>query len=388
MDPNTFCILPWTSIHLDPDGKMRPCCKIDLEHVTANINNEHPLVWWNSQEIKNLRQSLHQGVKHKHCQVCWNDESAGKSSLRIEYNKRFAKYTDLKKIYNSKDFIQSDYPIVLDLNLGNICNYKCIMCVPELSSKIQTERKLHEDSFQKLGFINLKNLNKDYSWPEKHFFADFMDTVKDKIKLMELKGGEPLLIPKVMETIKTVPKKDGITIAMTTNGSVDITDELIEELQKFKWIWLCVSVDGIEADAEYVRYGSKWSQVNATIKKLSHLTNCTFRLSTVLQFSSAVTLPDIVDYAIANNIDIEILNCYSPKYLSINALVPDKMKSFQEWAIETYRKHPVNYMKSIVGYLEAYQFNENLFNQCKQYFSLLEEIRSNHNHKISTLFSR
>jgi hypothetical protein len=126
------------------------------------------------------------------------------------------------------------------------------------------------------------------------------------------------------------------TVAMTTNGSVKFNDDFVEQLKQFQKIWLCVSVDGILEHGEYVRHGSQWPTVHNTIVKLSKLENCNFQLSTVLQFYSSLTFPRIVDYAIANDLDINLLFCDTPDFLSIHSMLPGHHAKFLQFIIPTF----------------------------------------------------
>jgi len=388
MDPKTFCIIPWTHTRINTDGTLIPCCKISPTFPKQNINtvDDFDRDWWNGQPMQQLRQDLVQGVKTKHCNVCWADEAAGKSSLRQEYNKRLGKHTDLRAISTNTTYVADQLPIALDLNLGNICNFKCMMCGPSHSSKIQTERKQYNSKFTELTF--LQPVPKfDFSWPEQDQFQMLFQRVMPKIKILELKGGEPLLIKDVTSTIKLVEDKKNTVISITTNGSVGFDDDFVDHLTQFQRIWLCVSVDGIKEHGEYVRHGSHWPTVHNTITKLSKLSNCTFRLSTVLQFYSSWTFPRIADYALENKLDIELLFCHTPNFFSIHSMLPKNHATFLQFINEKIQKHPdIHWLKIVQGFLEIYEFDPVLHAQCQQYTNTLNSIRHNELTDIQELF--
>lgn len=389
MDKKTFCIIPWTSIRITPPGNIYPCCKISKEFPSVNINQLENLdEWWNSELIKTLRRDLSTGIKNNHCRVCWIDEEAGKSSLRQEYNKRFAKYHDLNAINKTKDFHNDKLPMVLDLNLGNICNYKCVMCVPELSSKILTERIQHQEKFKNLGFKVLNRGDLDFSWPESDKFRDMLDSMLPTVKAMELKGGEPLLIDNVREAMMLIPNKQECVIALTTNGSIDIDDEFLDQLKEFKKIWFFVSVDGVDEMAEYVRHGSRWPRVLANMEKVSSLKNCVFRMSTVLQFFSTDTFPDIFHLSVERGYEIELLACHNPDFLTINAILPDRMEHFKTWALEMKKRYPDQAILDVLlGFLARYEFSPDLHKKCHDYLDTLDTVRHNKTDRVQALFS-
>lgn len=379
MDPKTFCIIPWAQTRLSPNGDLLPCCKIDFKFPTQNIGRIDSFnQWWNGEALRSLRRDLNSGVKNPHCRACWDDESAGKSSLRLEYNQQFAKYKDLKSIRNHDQGHNPDLPIVLDLNLSNICNFKCVMCTPYSSSRIGAERTQYQDKFNAIPFVRDISGSYDPAWPEKELFQKLLADTAPNVKSMELKGGEPLLIKNLINIIKSIPNKEESVIALTTNGSVEIDDDFLKELSKFKSLWFFVSVDGIGELGEYIRYGSHWPQVDSTVKKVSQLKNCTFRLSVVLQFSSPVTFPGIFEYAKNNGYDMELIRCRTPHYVTIDAVPPQKMQVFQDWARVQMGKNPdIAYIKTLNGFLDQYSFDPELNSKCQQYIATINSIRKN-----------
>jgi organic radical activating enzyme len=388
MNSETFCVIPWAHTRINTDGTLIPCCKISPDFPKQNVNviDDFAQDWWNGQPMRQLRQDLAQGVKTKHCNTCWNDEAAGKSSLRQEYNKRLSKHTDLRAISNSTTYVNNHMPIGLELDMGNICNFKCVMCGPEYSSKIQAERTQHSSKFKELPFL-LAHPEFNFDWPNQDRFQTLFKKVAPRIKILQFKGGEPLLIKNAISTIKSVEDKPSTVISITTNGSVEFDDDFVDQLSQFQQSWLFVSVDGIEEHAEYIRYGSHWPAVHANISKLSKLDNCTFKISTVLQFYSSLTFPRIVDYALENDLYVEILFCYSPSFLNINSMLPMHHERFLKFIDEKTQQHPdVPWLKSVQGYLNSYKFDPVLHEQCKQYTTTLNNIRHNELSDIQELF--
>lgn len=388
MNSQTFCIIPWAHTRINPDGGLIPCCKISAEFPTKNIDaiDDFSKEYWNQSAMVQLRSDLAQGIKTKFCDRCWQDESAGKSSLRQEYNKRLAKHTKLRRIAKNQTYLAEDLPIALDLNLSNICNYKCLMCGPMYSSKIQTERKQNQHKFGSLNFLMpLVNYNSD--WPNEEKFQNFFQTVMPTLKELELKGGEPLLINNVLTTIESVKDKPNCILSITTNGSVELDDDFVEQLKQFQRIWMCVSVDGIGAHGEYVRYGSSWSKVNKTIARLSKLQNCNFSLSTVLQFYSSLTFPPVVEYAIEHNLDVHIQNCTQPGFLNINSMLPENFARFSKYVDQKSQQHPdVQCLQVVKGFLKSYVFDPQLHEQCRQYTNAMDDIRHNKLDAVQELF--
>ena len=81
---NTFCMAPFTSVFLDSNNKLYPCCNYvgKSNHSFDRIGD-----YINSKGLNNLKKDLVKGVKNKNCQTCWNDESIGNDSLRLIMNR-------------------------------------------------------------------------------------------------------------------------------------------------------------------------------------------------------------------------------------------------------------------------------------------------------------
>lgn len=380
--------MPWAHTTINPDGKLLPCSEISRDFSTQHINTvkDFDQDWWNGKPMQQLRQDLAQGIKTKHCDSCWKNEAVGKSSLRQEFNKRLAKHTKLRNIAKSNTYIAEDLPIALDLNLSNICNFKCMMCGPTFSNQLQAERKQHHLKFKELTFLPIES-EFNFDWPNQDQFRTLLKTVTPKIKILELRGGEPLLIENVKLAISSVEDKKNSIVNIHTNGSVEFDYDFVAQLTQFQHIWLFVSVDGIEEHGEYVRYGSQWSMVDSTISKLSKLSNCTFRICTVLQFYSALTFPRIADYVIDRNLDMDIRFCYEPNFLSIHSMLPKHHGEFLQFINKKTQQYPhIPWLKTVQGYLNSYVFDPVAHEQCKKYTALLDSIRHNEFAGIQELF--
>ena len=102
MTKNNLCILPWIHLATMPTGEVRPCCIYkqnikDNDQIISLSNNTLSQVW-KSQYMKDLRKEFLNGDKPAGCSRCWDEETAGKTSKRLNDNKRFAHH------FNSIDF--------------------------------------------------------------------------------------------------------------------------------------------------------------------------------------------------------------------------------------------------------------------------------------------
>lgn len=118
------------------------------------------------------------------------------------------------EVKNGKNFLRS-YPSKLNLNVTNICNYRCKFCEIHYFYKY---------SKNKAGKVYPNHINLD-------FLKKFNKLMNRSLKI-ELSGatGEPLMNP-FFGSISKKLKKKNITLSMTTNGSLlykDIANDLID----------------------------------------------------------------------------------------------------------------------------------------------------------------
>jgi MoaA/NifB/PqqE/SkfB family radical SAM enzyme len=267
-----LCVLPWVSLETTPLGTVKPCCLAD--DIIPNIDlSENTLQQaFNSDYMKDLRQQFRKGLEPKTCRRCWNEESAGRTSKRMNSIVRLREMLGAESI----DFSSDDGKLIfIDLKLGNICNLKCRICGSFSSSKWAQE----EIEIQKEWPTNYKNtlpyqhLQKG-QWPRKNNdFWTNMNLLLPHIRYFEFTGGEPFLIKEHFELLRKAVELDyakNIEIHYNTNGT-NFPMEGLELWPHFKLVEIAFSIDDVNERFEYQRYGAKWDEVNANIQKFQEL---------------------------------------------------------------------------------------------------------------------
>jgi organic radical activating enzyme len=132
---------------------------------------------------------------------------------------------------------------------SNICNSSCITCYPALSTKWQSIRKIQ---------INKKIIDRsalgNVDWAQ--------------VKMLNFLGGEPLLEEENFAILENLLKvgNSKCFIGFVTNGSISLNKWQIELFKNFEFSNLCVSVDGIGKEFEYLRYPLNWQTVEQNLK--------------------------------------------------------------------------------------------------------------------------
>jgi len=324
VDKNTFCVAPWYSLYLDSDKTLAPCCKIKNTHeYDYNQLDEY----FDSPGLNKVRKDLLNGVKNKNCASCWHDEEQGGDSMRLISNRTIALGTKIRlldqienpKVSNIKSF---------DLTLGNLCNLKCVMCTPRLSSQLLAEananpalKAMHDREFDQ----------KEFDWPKGDDFIDWCNQHLPQAIHIKFTGGEPFIIPWIKEVIERIPdsQKEKCVLHFTSNLTV-INLALFEYFGKFKQVWLSVSVEGTHETHEYLRYGHTWQKLASNLKLVQDMKieNLILKINHVVQAPSFHSIMDMTDFFDSIGLEIHPIMLTSPKHFHISALTEHSKKKF------------------------------------------------------------
>lgn len=280
MSKDNFCIAPFIQLQISKNGETGPC------PYTANVwdLNKHKTIKekWNSTELENFRSDFLSNKQNPVCKRCWRDEDNGKKSLRQRLNNFGIKNNNDSRAINLKKNVfqryisqasYKKYPKILTLIPGNECNLSCVTCGPSFSSKWNSELK----KFSKNNIIDTK---KNWNLSDE----DYKDIVENSqyLQKIELFGGEPFYNKKnrqlLIEKIIDKGTSKNINLYFNTNGTHYDETYMSFLAKNFKKIEIRVSIDGINEQFEYMRYGAKYKNVIENAKKFSALENSDFEV--------------------------------------------------------------------------------------------------------------
>jgi radical SAM protein with 4Fe4S-binding SPASM domain len=377
MNSKTFCIAPWVHICVRPTGRLTPCCewKEQSDSALAKSNRFEMFDQWkNSDQMKQTRQQLHSGQKIDSCSTCWVNEASGKKSLRQVYNNEFSRYFDFSTM-DTQTWEVDNSITTIDLKLGNLCNLKCAMCSPRSSSQLMSEYLTNKDKFHSLENYQPTPTDLDFTWPLTSDFKDFMDQFRNQIRWIKFTGGEPTIIPYVLDVLKEIKRPELVTVSFTTNGT-RVNTELLDVLSKFKTVWISASLEGIGDHNDTIRYLSNWQEVEKNIIELAKLPNLYFNINHVLQCFSASTLIPLLHWCEQKQFTISLNPLSHPVYLSINSVEPGVIDKFTQELGELTLQVNYKSVSQVIAFLKTYQYDENLHKQRIQYLTKLDQIRN------------
>jgi len=289
----TFCIFPFIQTVVRTNGELGPCCRIQTDQKIQNTSIED---FWHSNDIENIRKNITTGVSDPHCSPCYNEESKFEKSMRtgalLDY--KFYNANHYLKLLDHHNLQNTVFPKRLELHLGNLCNLKCLTCRPNDSSAFLAENRV----------LKISNHNqKDYQLSDDIINKVLTEAIKHKVDLLDLRGGETMLMPSIKNMLLEWPQDqaDNLTIRIQTNCTIMDSDwEKI--FKKFKQFEIMMSIDGYKQDNEYIRFPSKWDDIEKNVDIITKLPNARSHVNCTVSNLNFLLLPRLIDWCRQRNI--------------------------------------------------------------------------------------
>ena len=212
------------------------CCVNGDKH-----KNIKPSEFWSSNIRKDALSDMAKGDQVKGCNECYKTESKKMPSSRT-----FA---------HSYDALPTQhFPTMLDLDFSNFCNLKCVMCNSTRSSEWA----------------------KDEGSPVSVVSQDIIDdlvNVSSNLQHLTIQGGEPTIMKEYEYYFTLLKQKDlikNIDLQIITNAT-NVNKRFYNLLSDFKSVRLSVSIDAYGLANDYIRWPSKFTQIEKNLLDISNL---------------------------------------------------------------------------------------------------------------------
>ena len=323
------CYQAMQGVSITSDGRARPCCvvspRFDLYTYTTRYDDEkHKNLapphrkyeiadtindFVNADSLKQVRQQLRNGEWPSICESCKIMEESNIKSYRQSHNEMNSEHIDydFKKMKSdgTVDVTAIEY---LDITLGNQCNLKCRSCNPYLSHNWIEESKnveFEETKWNLFSYSHIERTSND-PWYKYSFDNDYFKEVIPNLKGINFLGGEPLVVKEHYEWLEKIVESGhakNIHLTYNTNGTT-IPDHLLDLWKNFKSINIGLSVDAYGDLAHYVRYPSKWKNIERNSQKLAdyaqHQGSLTAHLHTTISLLNIHALPELLRWNMQN----------------------------------------------------------------------------------------
>jgi sulfatase maturation enzyme AslB (radical SAM superfamily) len=357
------CLFPFSNIVLNPSGSVSPCCKYNLNKVDTEIDTE-TLHDKTIQELfyqpamEKIRNDFLNGVEPEACKACWDEESAGITSLR-QHRENVSKW-HRHKGHKYPVRYQDPKIITMDLKFSSLCNLKCRICGPYCSSNWLKESldtgEYHEHTIK----IFSKYAERKFIKNELNF-ETFKELIPD-LHIIEFYGGEPLMQPehaRIMEMLSNYPdiRKLDIELFYNTNGT--IYDEAVSQVwDKMALVEFNISLDDIGPRFEYQRHPAKWDEVVSNIKKYqaNSKSNVSMSLYCTISMYNIFYIDELIKFNAENlKLNLKFNLLHWPDKMSIKNL-PTNIKNIIKAKVEKLDAHSLSYVQEIFGIKEVLAF--------------------------------
>lgn len=274
----TFCPLLFQHLATHPHGGVTHCCVADHRNSLSssrdgdrfyNLNRDTVFDTMNSESYRKARLEVLDGKKPKACMRCYSEEAKGMASKRLEEIKNYPEYTvgvarDATESDGSMKDVQLEF---VELRLGNVCNVACRTCNPAYSSKWRNDY----DKLQKKTTFTLTTYDtmEGFRWPEREGFWDDLLQHCDNVKTFYINGGEPTLIKEHFRFLERLVELGKTDIKLWYNiNMTNMNDKVIDLWKKFDHVKVSCSIDDLGDRNHYIRYPTKWNDVEKNFLRL------------------------------------------------------------------------------------------------------------------------
>lgn len=331
----TMCYAKWAqvSLHLT-NGMTNSCYHPPLHKINIDQIKENPVTLHNTDQKKLERKMMLNGQRPEGCQYCWRIEDVGGRSDRIYRSGESWAQSSKKDIILALDTGNIN-PRYVEVNFNQACNFKCMYCSPHLSTAWEDEIKKFgpyqiEDENSNVGFHNhVGYLERDGLMPIKvkqdenpylEAFWKWWPELYRKLEVFRITGGEPLMDVNTFRVLDYIYEHPNawLEFSITTNmcpPKQELMDKFIEKVKLLEriQIWedkerfnpgsgnhwyvnmaikhfsLFVSLDSVGEQAEYIRSGLNYYQMQTNV--LEFLRNTDNTAVTFINTYNALSVP-------------------------------------------------------------------------------------------------
>tara|TARA_B110001454_G_scaffold21039_1_gene20092 strand:+ start:1024 stop:2214 length:1191 start_codon:yes stop_codon:yes gene_type:complete len=381
---NTFCPLLFQHLATHPHGGVTHCCIADHRNALSssrdgdrfyNLNRDTVHDTMNSESFRKARLEVLNDEQPRACTRCYVEESKGITSKRIEEIRNYPEYTiDVARDVTDDTGYMKDVQLdFVELRLGNTCNVACRTCNPASSSKWRNDY----DALQNATTFQLTDYNtmEGFRWPERDGFWDDLLQHCDHVKTFYINGGEPMLIKEHFAFLERLVEMGKTDIKLWYNINMTLMNEKVIDLwRKFDHVKVSCSIDDLGDRNHYIRYPTKWNDVEKNIMRLKK-EKFEIDITQTVSWMNYSTLGDFYkEFHNKHGIWIHHNYVYDPDVLS-PAVLPKAMRDDIHKGFENvFDKWKVNELKTMFSGPDK----PKKWEQAKEYTRNLDEIRNQH----------
>lgn len=331
------------SLYIENDGYVYPCFNTASKLISTVVTHQSSKVHASALDSKTILQwDSHNELRHTlskdkwpiACSRCRVLEDKGLSSVR----QNIPITTTIPKLE------------IIHLRLGNKCNLRCVMCGPNASNQWYddyvavtqtTTFKVANNVYELSKDKDKYQLNSDnFNFSENEKLSEIIATKSSDVKEIHFHGGEPLLSKSHNKLIALLIDKglaQNITLTYHTNATI-YNENIFQQLKMFKQVTFILSLDGIGAVNDAVRWPSKWGTILSVIDKMK---NFNLSVNHAMHMLNAEHLTSFLDEMKSLNLSTNVSVVCEPGYMSLGGLL-------DQHQVERLLKHNERYGEHIL----------------------------------------
>jgi organic radical activating enzyme len=310
-----------------------------MEYTVGDLSKQTLSEVWNDTPMKDLRLNMLNGLRSQSCQRCYAFEEAGQNSMRMTLNQRYSHHlSEVDKTLPDGSYEKMNL-VYWDFRFNNICNFKCRMCGPQLSSG------WYEDTKKMYGILP-SDIPND---PDPDKLWEQIEPLFDTVEEIYFAGGEPLIMEEHYRILNRLDemKKYNVHIRYNSNCSQlkYKSMNVLDLWPKFERVDMYASLDGSWSRGELIRKGQNWQKFLDNREQIKiRAPNVRFTINFTLTVLNSFHVIDfhkeVYESGIIDNIDNFRLNfAVNPEHLCVQILpieTKEKLKNSINQYIENY----------------------------------------------------
>jgi MoaA/NifB/PqqE/SkfB family radical SAM enzyme len=349
----TFCPAKWDELYVSFEMNYAyACCRSTTTKFTNQVD----------EFILKEKENLLNDIQDPSCKYCWQAEKASNTSLRHRYLDKFDTSTYPQYQLNQVT------PKLLQISLGNECNFQCTYCSPKFSSQWQHDvSKQPYRVFTDRFFYGIDEKQPDALNKSIEYLKTF-----DQIEKLDIIGGEPLINKKFFTVLDSVKSQ---SLHFCTNLSVkqSVLEQILARCNNYTNVNITVSLDATDKIAEFVRHGLIFNEFDSNLNYL--IANRPANVKLVLNSAvTSVTIRDLENfssYVIPKlpNLIWNLVYCIDPRIQTLETL-PDQYKPEILKTLEKIKDLDNIYgVQPLIDLVTSVKFNSTLHKEMKHFFN-------------------
>lgn len=339
------CIAPFSSLVLLLSDAVQPCCnwladdnyKINTKiDPTQSVND----LFENTNSKIRMLFMKKEHTKYQVCKKCFE----GNQSQYISHNKAAKE--------QPRNFVVNPLLTNLHIQPSNFCNLACRMCTPINSNLLAREKNANDTNDKRF------NSSKKFEIKNVSEHTPLFESILKQLEFVNtlwFSGGEPLINQEVWSILEYAVQQgynNNISLKFNTNGTLSLSQEKRKILQTFKKVEMDISMDGVDAVAEYIRTNLNFNEWVENFKNYRKLFPNLILAHTLSVFNIHL-YDEFLDYFCDFDIPISLNFCYYPLEISPRSL----SEHAKDYVIEKYKKSKYLNNPQILSIIEFLNIN-------------------------------